>query len=70
MNAHNENFFQQGTRLIKMKMRMQGTVNENAASICRICQRSDQLKIKKTISSKGNCQKPAEYSLSLNTPYH
>ena len=33
--------------------RMQGTMNKNAASIYRICWRSDHPKLKSTISSKG-----------------
>ena len=34
-------------------IRMQGTVNENAASIRRICQRSNQPKMKSTIRQQG-----------------
>ena len=34
-------------------IRMQGTVNENAASIRRICQRSNQPKIQSTIRRQG-----------------
>ena len=35
---------------------MQGIVNENVASIRRICRRSDQPKIKSTISTRAdNC---------------
>ena len=37
----------------RTNIRMQGTVNENAASIRRICQRSNKPKMKSTIRKQG-----------------